>query len=96
MLDFNNHDCKPFTGHYKKGNKMGKVNLKKCKEIIKGETGGPNLEAVLAIFVALSFVIAIGGLGATIIIWINNTVNNIESLTSVYYPALQVLSNVFR
>lgn len=45
-----------------------------------GENGSPMVETAVAIAVALSFVIALGGLGAAIIYWIAGATGAVSSL----------------
>ena len=50
------------------------------KYAITGENGGPTVELIVAISVALTFVIALGALAATVISWIAGATGAVSSL----------------
>lgn len=54
--------------------------INRMKNAISGENGGPMVEMVVAISVALTFVIALGGLAATVIAWIAGATGAVSSL----------------
>lgn len=54
--------------------------IDRFKYAITGENGGPTVELVVAISVALTFVIALGGLAATVISWLAGATNAVSTL----------------
>lgn len=54
--------------------------IERMKYAIKGENGGPMIENIVAIAVALTFVIALGTLAALVINWLANATGSVSSL----------------
>ena len=54
--------------------------IKRMKNAISGENGGPTVELVVAISVALTFVLALGGLAAAVITWLAGATGSVSSL----------------
>lgn len=54
--------------------------INRFKYAITGENGGPTVELVVAISVALTFVIALGGLAATVISWLAGATSAVSTL----------------
>lgn len=54
--------------------------IERMKKAIQGENGGPMVESVVAIAVALTFVIALGTLAAVVISWLGNATGSVSSL----------------
>jgi len=54
--------------------------INRMKYAITGENGGPTVELIVAISVALTFVIALGSLAATVISWIAGATGAVSSL----------------
>lgn len=54
--------------------------IQRMKNAISGENGGPTVELVVAISVALTFVLALGGLAAAVITWLAGATGSVSSL----------------
>ena len=54
--------------------------IDKMKHAITGENGSVTVETIVAISVALTFVIALGGLAATVITWLAGATGAVSSL----------------
>ena len=54
--------------------------IDRLKYAISGENGGPAVEMVVAISVALTFVIALGGLATVVIAWVAGATDAVYSL----------------
>ena len=54
--------------------------IKRMKNAISGENGGPTVELVVAISVALTFVLALGGLAAAVFAWLAGATGSVSSL----------------
>ena len=69
--------CKKFLKKYKKG---VITLIDRMKHAITGENGSVTVETIVAISVALTFVIALGGLAATVITWLAGATGAVSSL----------------
>ena len=71
------HFEKNFKNFYKKG---VITLIDRMKHAISGENGSTTVETIVAISVALTFVIALGGLAATVITWLAGATGAVSSL----------------
>jgi Flp pilus assembly pilin Flp len=54
--------------------------MNRIKTVLNNENGSPMIETLIAISVALAFVIALGGLGGAIIYWVAGAKGAVTSL----------------
>jgi hypothetical protein len=54
--------------------------IERMKNAIKGENGGPMIDNLVGIAVALIFVIALGTLACVVISWLGNATGAVSSL----------------
>lgn len=54
--------------------------INRLKFVLNNENGGPMVQTLVALSVAITFVIALGGLGAAIISWVSGATKAVSSL----------------